>query len=147
MCNFYFCFLYYYFLFLLVPHLSSTLSSRSGPLCDRTYSIQPLNLWQAPPPDTQNGEIRYYIIAIIEVDTGTQSSYNTSNNSKYFTLQSLHPYYLYHISVAAATVGLGPYSSDKAIRMPEAGLFGVMRGEFCWTRCMDIVIICGGYIE
>ena len=107
------------------------------PLTPYSLSIS----WQAPPPDTQNGEIRFYIIGVLEVDTGTQSSYNTSNNSNNFTLQSLHPYYLYHISVAAATVGLGPYSPVETIRMQETGLFSVMRGEFYWTMCMDIVVV------
>lgn len=75
--------------------------------------------WESLSLDAQNGELRYYTIKIVEFDSNDHNYFTTSSNN--FTAQSLHPYYLYRVSVAAATVGLGPYSPDKIIRMPEAG--------------------------
>ena len=77
--------------------------------------------WQAPPPDSQNGEIRYYTIKMLEEETDTQTWLSTSNSSTNITVESLHPYYSYRVSVAAFSVGLGPYSLQTSVQMPEAG--------------------------
>ena len=83
------------------------------------YSL--LVSWQAPPPDSQNGEIRYYTIKVLEEETDTQTWLSTSNSSTNITVESLHPYYSYRVSVAAYSVGLGPYSLEKSVQMPESG--------------------------
>ena len=77
--------------------------------------------WRAPPPDEQNGEIRYYTIRVMEVATATLREYSTSDSSTHWTVDSLQPYTIYNVSVAAVTVGLGPFNNEISIRMPEAG--------------------------
>ena len=77
--------------------------------------------WRAPPHDKQNGEVRHYNIRVLEVATGNQTWYITSDSSAHFTVPSLHPHYVYRVSVAAATVGLGPFSQETTARMSEAG--------------------------
>ena len=73
--------------------------------------------WQAPPKEMQNGMIRYYTIQTLEVATGALTYWNASLLN--FTVESLHPYYEYQVSVAAATVGLGPFSPEMIVIMPE----------------------------
>ena len=85
------------------------------PLSPRSLFIS----WQAPPLDMRNGEITFYAINVVEVATGTLTLWNTSDH--FLTVEPLHPYYEYQVSVAAATVGLGPYSPERIVRMPEAG--------------------------
>ena len=46
---------------------------------------------------------------------------NTSDNSSSFTLEELHPYYEYTISIAAVSVGVGPFTAPERIQMPQAG--------------------------
>ena len=54
------------------------------------------------------------------METGTQFQLVTDNTT--ITAFSLHPYYTYSYTVAAETsVGLGPYTSPRAVRMPEDG--------------------------
>ena len=88
-------------------------------------SISPNNLsvtWRALPHAERNGEIRYYNITVLEVATASQSWYITLNSSTQWIIEDLHPYYSYQVSVAAATIGLGPFSHDVTVRMPEAGI-------------------------
>ena len=75
--------------------------------------------WQPPPAGTQNGVIRYYIVNITNFEMATLI--NTHDDATLLTVDNLHPYYLYTISVAAVSVGVGPFSFTKTILMPEAG--------------------------
>ena len=104
------------FLFHAAPS-ASPLGVLLTPSSPRDLSVS----WQAPPTNTQNGVLRYYIVKVLEVATGTVTLLNTSDNSVQYTVQTLHPYYVYDVRVAAGTIGLGPYSSADIIRMPEAG--------------------------
>ena len=61
----------------------------------------------------QNGLIRHYLINITELDTGNYFSYSTTTTE--FTVEFLHPYYLYSCSVAAVTISAGPYSEPITI--------------------------------
>ena len=54
-----------------------------------------------------------------ETDTGTVSTMNVTNTS--LSLTSLHPYYVYSFSVAAVTVGIGPYSTAINTTTDEDG--------------------------
>jgi receptor-type tyrosine-protein phosphatase Q len=89
-----------------------------------TVTLTPLSpyrlsvMWQAPPVETQNGEIRYYVVKVIEEVTMAETLLNTSDDSTVFFLDELHPYYHYIVTVAAASVGIGPFSSQSTVHMP-----------------------------
>lgn len=68
--------------------------------------------WSPPLPHLWNGVIQHYAIMIHEDDTDTIVSsivHNATNNM--ITVVDLHPHYNYTVSIAAYTVGLGPYLS------------------------------------
>ena len=73
--------------------------------------------WDPPSNESQNGIIRQYVIRIIEADTSTTTTY-TSNTTQ-LTLNDLHPHYTYKCSVAAETVGVGPYTADLTVQLDE----------------------------
>ena len=54
-----------------------------------------------------------------EVESGRHFQNTTTTTS--ITIPFLHPYYNYLCSVAAYTVGVGPYSSTLRVQMPEDG--------------------------
>ena len=59
------------------------------------------------------------MIAIHEVETGR--NFTESSNTTQVTLEPLHPYYTYMCSIAAETVGRGPFSLHVTEQLPEAG--------------------------
>ena len=75
--------------------------------------------WAPPPNDKQNGVIKSYNIKVTDVQLN-ETNYNTSNTT-WILLQNLHPYYNYSVSIAAATIDVGPYSSEYYFTAPEAG--------------------------
>ena len=80
--------------------------------------------WLPPASGLQNGIIRRYEIKLVESETGNIFNYNTTETS--LTISSLHPYYYYHCSVAAYTVGLGPFTDPVIIQTPEDGMVGCL---------------------
>ena len=76
--------------------------------------------WMPPQRSQQNGIIRQYRINLTESETGV-ITYYTVQNSLQTTLTDLHPYYNYQVTVAAITIGLGPYSTEATVQLPEAG--------------------------
>ena len=76
--------------------------------------------WNAPPMDQQNGIIRYYILALTELDTGFMLNHSTAGNN--FTFPSLHPSYTYQVEVAAVTIGSGPFSTPITLQTFEDGI-------------------------
>ena len=76
-------------------------------------------IWTAPDFPNHNGIIRNYVIAIHEVETGR--NFTESSNTTQVTLEPLHPYYTYMCSIAAETVGRGPFSLHVTEQLPEAG--------------------------
>ena len=60
------------------------------------------------------------MISIHEVETGR--NFTAHSNTTQVTLEPLHPYYTYMCSIAAETVGRGPFSEHITIQLPEAGL-------------------------
>ena len=95
-----------------------------SPLSVTLTALSPHSLlisWKPPPTDSQNGHIRYYTVKIVEDNSMTVSLTNTSDNVTSLTVNQLHPYYQYSVSVAAVSIGMGPFSPEKSIRMPEAG--------------------------
>ena len=75
--------------------------------------------WIPPPLEHQNGIIREYRVNITERETGMVFRLITAATS--VTVPSLHPYYNYKCTIAAVTIGEGPYSVELTITMPEEG--------------------------
>ena len=75
--------------------------------------------WLPPEPSGQNGIIQHYIISITEVDTSRL--FQTMSSSIFVTIADLHPYYTYTFTVAAVTVGQGPYSEEISVQTLEDG--------------------------
>lgn len=67
----------------------------------------------------QNGLVRYYVVNITETNTGSQ--FQLTSNNLYITLNNLHPYYTYSVSVAAYTISPGPFSSPLLLTTSEDG--------------------------
>ena len=65
--------------------------------------------------------IRYYIIILTELETGIVYQYTKYSTNIIIT--SLHPAYTYEFTIAAFTVGLGPYSEPLNITLGEEGMF------------------------
>ena len=75
--------------------------------------------WGPPPLADQNGVIRSYHINISVAETG--SVFQLTSVTTTLNISDLHPYYTYTITVAAVTIGPGPYGVALTIRMPEDG--------------------------
>ena len=75
--------------------------------------------WEPPPQERQNGVVTGYLVNITEVETGNTSQLYTSSTS--ITLSSLHPSYTYICSIAAVTIGPGPFSPNITLQVFEAG--------------------------
>ena len=73
--------------------------------------------WSPPQPRDQNGIIRNYTINVNEQNTGRQFSLVSDDTHE--TLSSLHPFYIYLISIRAVTIAGGPYSTQIAIQTEE----------------------------
>ena len=67
---------------------------------------------------TPVGDVRDYIIRLREVDTGLVFEVRSALTS--ITIP-VHPDYTYVCSVAAVTVGRGPFSSEISVQTPEDG--------------------------
>ena len=75
--------------------------------------------WLPPPREHRNGLIRHFWINITEINTGRKFTKTLSSTAT--VLSSLHPYYTYQFSVAAYTVGLGPFTTAIVLKMPQDG--------------------------
>ena len=78
-------------------------------------------MWEAPPSEHHNGEIREYRVNVTEVETGSMLQYSTEDTE--ITITGLHPYYRYVCTVTAVTVSEGPYSANVTVRTHEAGTY------------------------
>ena len=52
-------------------------------------------------------------------ETGQHIQLTTNNTT--ITAEGLHPYYNYHISVAAVTIAAGPYTVIQVVQTPQDG--------------------------
>ena len=75
--------------------------------------------WKHPPPDTWNGIITGYVIQVMGLHNDDSYDLSLTNDTK-AVLEHLHPYYAYRFSIAAETVGIGPFSSVNLL-LPEGG--------------------------
>lgn len=76
-------------------------------------------MWDPPPVEHHNGEIREYRINVTEVETGRKLKFATEDTE--ITISDLHSYYRYVCTVTAVTVGEGPYSANITARTHEDG--------------------------
>lgn len=81
--------------------------------------------WELPPVERRNGIIKWHHI-VIKNESETQTL-NTTNNG--IVINNLHPYYTYDFSVAAVTVGIGPYASGR-LTLPQDGKLDYFHVEF-----------------
>lgn len=75
--------------------------------------------WDPPPYNDRNGIINYYLVRLLENETGILSVH--TSNATFLHLSSLHPAYTYYCSIAAFTIALGPFSIEFNITMNEDG--------------------------
>ena len=73
--------------------------------------------WSQPLPVEQNGVIRSYIVNTTNVETGQHIQLTTNDTT--ITVEGLHPYYNYHISAAAITIEMGPYTDVYSLQTPQ----------------------------
>ena len=95
---------------------SAPVSLQGSAVNSTTIQLQ----WEPPPLADQNGVIRSYIINISVAET--RSVFQLTSEATAWNISNLHPYYTYTITVAAVTVGPGPYGVALTIRMPEDGM-------------------------
>ena len=86
------------------------------PIDPRTLRLS----WNPPPLEHQNGDIREYKINITEVETETELQHLMSITTT-LTVSNLHPSYHYQCSIAAVTIGTGPYSDIFTVQTREDG--------------------------
>ena len=85
-----------------------------------TSSTQIVLMWQSPASEVQNGRMCNYTISVFEVQMNTSSIY-VGEDPMQLLVEHLHPYYDYVCSVAAVTIGPGPYTSPLRVRTLEDG--------------------------
>ena len=96
----------------------------SGP--PQGLTATPANAWtlvltcSPPAEEGRNGVITGYTGNVTVAITGSTWQFETAMTQ--FTVQSLHPHYSYNCSVASRTaIGLGPFTYNVTVEMPEAG--------------------------
>ena len=110
-------------LLLIMPYVLYIIVPTAPPSLTAYYVVDSTSLffsWNAPPVDQQNGIIRYYIVALTELNTGFMLNHSTAGSN--FTFKSLHPSYTYHVEVAAVTIDSGPFSASIALQTFEDGI-------------------------
>ena len=75
--------------------------------------------WLPPPPLEINGVIQYYVVDVTETETGRFWTFFAVDQS--INVGSLHPFYHYEGTVAAYTIGTGPYTETVIVQTEEAG--------------------------
>lgn len=80
--------------------------------------------WLPPPKSLTNGLIRFYSIAIHEINTG--DNYTLTSTQLVHVVNDLHPYYTYHFTVQATTVLSGPPSEPIVITTPQSGKYSYL---------------------
>jgi receptor-type tyrosine-protein phosphatase Q len=76
--------------------------------------------WDPPPPHTQNGPIRGYLLMIAGANTDEEFEKRTDKDTNSVTVLNLHPFYGYTYTIAAIGIAVGPYSPSLTFKMPEA---------------------------
>jgi len=74
--------------------------------------------WDPVPLEHQNGLVRQYVIRLNDAGMIIHQTSNTTDA----TIQNLHPFTVYLVSVSAETVRVGPYTNETRVNLPEAGM-------------------------
>ncbi|XP_019848636.1 PREDICTED: phosphatidylinositol phosphatase PTPRQ-like [Amphimedon queenslandica] len=74
--------------------------------------------WSPPVISLQNGIVRSYTIYIFHNLTRSTNSYTVSNTTTHI-VTDLKPFSVYSISVAASTIGIGPFTLLIPVMLPE----------------------------
>lgn len=82
-----------------------------------TGSHSLLLAWEEVPLEHRNGRIRQYQVKLKEIETGNILQLHSISTQVNVT--NLHPFYNYDCSVAAETIGLGPFSEDIRVQTNE----------------------------
>ena len=77
--------------------------------------------WSPPPPNQQNGVIRYYHINQNETNTGILTTYTQGGDHNELVIHTLHAHYEYQFTIAAETVEQGPFSNPVTVTTSEDG--------------------------
>ena len=96
----------------------------SHPLNSTGYALNSTHIfldWRPPLQEDVNGIIREYRINITEGETDTLCRLTTDNVTTEIIIGSLHPFYIYHCTILAYTVGKGPSTPVISIRTEEDG--------------------------
>ena len=76
--------------------------------------------WAEPPAEEQNGIVASYSIIVTVLETEERLGFTAAGTG--IELYNLHPFYMYSVTIAAATVnGTGPYSAVFTIQLPPDG--------------------------
>ncbi len=95
--------------------------------------------WDPPPASQVNGIVRGYHLNITEAATGQVYQYVI--NDTYITVGSLHPFYVYHCTVAAFTVQTGSNVSFFSIKTAEDSKFNVYYVKRIMKTCIAVSCI------
>lgn len=106
------------FIFICSLHTEPTAPPQNVTYGGRT-NVSITLIWNPPPFEHQNGQIRSYSIRVIYPLSGTQQLLTTNSSYTNFTIRGLLPYSNYFFSIAAETISLGPYSSTVNISTVE----------------------------
>jgi len=79
--------------------------------------------WEPPAPEQRNGIIRGYLINATAQESGEY--YEWMSDTMSLVISSLHPHYHYNLSVAANTIGLGPFGVNYTVLMPQDGKYNL----------------------
>ena len=101
-----------------LPSTAPTAPPQS-PLAIAQGSRDIMLMWSPPPPIHINGIILYYRVRVIERETGRLFTFVTALQQ--LPVDDLHPHYHYDCTVAAFTVGDGPFSSNFTVQTEEEG--------------------------
>lgn len=106
---------------------ASPINIGSSLVTSRAFSL----IWDPPDYYDQNGVITHYVVRVLETETNSITVHTTTTPT--LSLSFLHPAYTYQCSVAAYTVGIGPYSSHFNITTEEEGTFCGIDLKLCYN--------------
>ena len=75
--------------------------------------------WEPPLFSNQNGIIRSYVVSVVEAET--MGHFQLTSTTTSIIAVGLHPYYTYSFTLAAVTVGQGPYTQALTLQTFEDG--------------------------
>ncbi len=105
---------------LSLPFLSPVPSAPPEDLTIANITSSSLLLqWSPPPAEDQNGLIKFYTVTVMEEPTGRLIQLQSLSTERW--VHHLHPFYTYTCSVAASTVGVGPFSTTITGTTLESG--------------------------